>query len=163
MPANADALTGQGFRDWVGSILPVFVETNLANRLVEEGYDRVSVATHVDEELLRGAYGVKPGHAKLFVNAALAVHKALGYSTSTTNALVTSTQAPSVMERRIPAPKVPHAGSATGCGVAGLGTVAAIRAWMLQLISWTRSNWGEAEAMAIADINRDSGAEVFQG
>ena len=34
---------------------------------------------------------------------------------------------------------------------------------MLQLISWTRSNWGEAEASAIADINRDSGAEVFAG
>ena len=34
---------------------------------------------------------------------------------------------------------------------------------MHQLISWTRSNWGEAEASAIADINRDSGAEVFAG
>ena len=51
----------------------------------------------------------------------------------------------------------------TGCGVVGLSTVAAIRAWVLQLISWTRPNWGEAKASAIADINRDSGAQVFAG
>ena len=126
MPASAYALTEQGFRHWVGSIHLVFVETNLSNRLVEDGYNHVSVANHINEELLRGDYGVKPGHAKLLVNAALAVHKARGYSTSTPNALVTFTQAPSVMKRRTPAPKVPLAGSSAGCGVAGLGTAAAI-------------------------------------
>ena len=60
MPANADALTEQGFHAWVDSIHPVFAETNLANRLVENGYDRVSAANHFNEELLRGDYGVKP-------------------------------------------------------------------------------------------------------
>ena len=123
MPVGADALTEQGFRDWVDSIHPVFAEMNLADRLVEEGYNRVAVATYVDKELLRGTCGVKRGHATLFVLAALAVHKALGMSTSTTNVnVVTSTQAPCIMKRRTPAPKVPLAGSAAGCGVAGLGT-----------------------------------------
>ena len=164
MPVDVDASKEQGFRDWVGSIHPVFVEMRLADLLVEEGYDRVAVAASIDEEVLRGACGVKRGHATLFLLAARAVHKSLGIRASTTNeSVVAPTQAPNVMKRRTPAPKVPLAGSTPGCGVAGLGTVASIRAWMLQLISWTRSNWGEVEAMAIADINRDSGAEVFDG
>ena len=104
----------------MGSIHPIFVETNLANRLVEEGYDHVSVANHINETMLRGDYGVKPGHAKVFADAALTVRKALGYSQSTTSALVTSALAPSVMKRRTPAPKVPLAGSSAGCGWQGL-------------------------------------------
>ena len=40
MPVGADALTEQGFRDWVGSIHPVFAQMRLADILVEEGYDR---------------------------------------------------------------------------------------------------------------------------
>ena len=93
MPVNADALTEQGFRVWVDSIHPVFAELRLADRLVAEGYNRVAVAAHVDEELLRGTCGVKRGHATLFVLAALAVHKTLGVSRPTTNAnVVTSTR-----------------------------------------------------------------------
>ena len=90
MPVSADALTEQGFRVWVDSIHPVFAESRLADRLVEDGYDRVSVANHVTEEMIRGDCGVKPGHAKVFADAALAVHKALGYGTSTTTTLVAS-------------------------------------------------------------------------
>ena len=128
MLAGVDALTVQGFREWVGSIHPIFVETNLANRLVEDGYNHVSVANHVTEDMLRGDYDVKPGHAKVFVfaDAALALHKRLGYGTSTTNALVTSTTPQTLMKRRTPTPKVPLASSSAGCGLAGLGTVAAI-------------------------------------
>ena len=57
----------------------------LADILVEEGYDRVAVATHIDQDVLRGTCGVKPGHATLFMLAALVVHKTLGMSTPTTN------------------------------------------------------------------------------
>ena len=165
MPVGADALTEQGFRDWVGSVHPVFAQMRLADILVEGGYDRMAVAMHIDEDVLRGTCGVKRGHATLFMLAALAVHKTLGMSTPTTSVNVTSTTSTSsLMKRqRTPAPKVPLAGNGAGCGVVGLGTVAAIRAWMLQLISWTRSNWGEVEASTIADINRDSGAQVFAG
>ena len=85
MPVGADALTEQGFRDWVGSIHPVFAQMRLADILVEEGYDRMAVATHVNEDVLRGTCGVKRGHATLFMLAALAVHKTLGMSTPTTN------------------------------------------------------------------------------
>ena len=57
MPVGADALTEQGFRDWVGSIHPVFAQMRLADILVEEGYDRMAAATHVDEDVLRGTCG----------------------------------------------------------------------------------------------------------
>ena len=60
MPVGADALvalTEQGFRDWVGSIHPVFAEMRLADILVEEGYDRMAVATHINEDVLRGTCG----------------------------------------------------------------------------------------------------------
>ena len=143
MPVGSDELTEQGFRDWVGSIHPVFKEMKLADLLVAEGYDRMAVATHVHEDVLRGTCGVKRGHATLSMLAAMAVHNALGMSTpSTSNTVTSTTSTPSFMKRRTPAPQVPLAGSGTGCGSAGLVTVAAIRAWMLQLISWTRSNWG---------------------
>ena len=52
MPGGADAQTEKGFRDWVASVHPVFAETNLADLLIEMGYDRVAVvgAIEVDEE-----------------------------------------------------------------------------------------------------------------
>ena len=67
MPVGADALTEQGFRDWVGSIHPVFAQMRLADILVEEGYesyDRMAVATHVNEDVLRGTCGVKRGQLR---------------------------------------------------------------------------------------------------
>ena len=54
MPVGADALTEQGFRDWVGSIHPVFAQMRLADILVEEGYDRMAVATHINKDVLCG-------------------------------------------------------------------------------------------------------------
>ena len=59
MPVGADASAEQGFRDWVGSIHPVFVEMRLADLLVEQGYDRVAVAASIDEDMLRETCGVK--------------------------------------------------------------------------------------------------------
>ena len=141
MPVGADASTEQGFRDWVGSVYPVFVEMKLADLLVEMGYDRVAVVASIDEDMLRESFGVKRGHATWFVLAARAVHRSLGVCTSTEVESVTPTpQALNATKRRTLAPKVPLAGSTSGCGVAGLGTVASIRAWMLQFISWARSN-----------------------
>ena len=63
MPTSADALTAEGFRAWVGSVHPIFVQTELAERLVMEGYDRVAVAHHVTETMLCEEFGVKPGVA----------------------------------------------------------------------------------------------------
>ena len=140
------------------------METKLADLLVQIGYDRVAVVGAIDEDMLYEAFGVKRGHATLFVLAARALHKSLGLRTSSeTERVVRTSHATHSTKRRTIVPKVPLAGSSSGCGVAGLGTVASIRAWMLQLISWARSNWGEAAAMAVADINRDSGAQVFPG
>ena len=148
----------------MASVHPVFVEAKLADLLIEMGYDRVAVVGAIDEDMLRESFGVKRGHATLFVRAARALQKSLGLRTSSEAAsVVTTSHVAQATKRRTQAPKVPLAGSSSGCGVAGLGTVAAIRAWMLQLISWARSNWGEAAAMAVADINRDSGAQVFLG
>ena len=65
MPVGADAQTEQGFRDWVGSVHPVFVEMKLADLLVQMGYDRVAVVVSIDEDMLREAFGVKHGHATL--------------------------------------------------------------------------------------------------
>ena len=63
MPVGADALTEKGFRDWVASVHPVFVETKLADLLIEMGYDRVAVVGAIDEDMLRESFGVKRGHA----------------------------------------------------------------------------------------------------
>ena len=41
---SAYALTEQGFRDWMGSIHPVFAQMRLADILVEEGYDRMDAS-----------------------------------------------------------------------------------------------------------------------
>ena len=128
MPVGADAQTEQGFRDWVASVHPVFVETNLADLLVQMGYDRVAVVVSMDKDMLREAFGVKRGHATLFVLVARALHKSLGLRTSTeTESVVTTSNATNSTKRRTIAPKVPLAGSSSGCGVAGLGTVASIR------------------------------------
>ena len=51
MPIGADASTEQGIRDWVGSVHPVFVETKLADLLIEVAYDRVAVVTSIDEDM----------------------------------------------------------------------------------------------------------------
>ena len=164
MPVGADAQTEKGFRDWVASVHPVFEEMKLADLLIEVGYDRVAVVGAIDEDTLRESFGVKRGHATLFVLAARALRKSLGLPTpSEVASVVTTSHMAHATKRRAHAPKVPLAGSSSGCGVAGLGTVASVRAWMLQLISWARSNWGEAAAMAVADINRDSAAQVFPG
>ena len=134
MPVGADALTEKGFRDWVASVHPVFVETKLADLLIEMGYDRVAVIGAIDEDMLRESFGVKRGHATLFVLAARALQKSLGVRTSSeTGSMVTTSHVMHATKRRTQAPKVPLAGSSSGCGVAGLGTVASIRAWMLQL------------------------------
>ena len=131
MPVGADAQTEKGFRDWVASVHPVIAETKLADLLIEVGYDRVAVVGAIDEDMLRESFGVKRGHATLFVLAARALQKSLGVRTSSEAASVVTTCTSHVtqaVKRRTQAPKVPLAGSSSGCGVAGLGTVAAIRA-----------------------------------
>ena len=43
------------------------------------GYDRVAVVGAIDEDTLRESFGVKRGHATLFVLAARALLKSLGF------------------------------------------------------------------------------------
>ena len=164
MPAGADPENTEGFKRWVNSIHPAFVHDGLADKLVEDGYDRVSMAADVTIDVLRNQFAVKTGHAVAFVAAAKAVQVTLGYDEEEAGmvdplrggrnalpALPTPT-ATLVTERRTTAvPKVPTAtAGATGCGQGGMGTVAAMQAWVVRLISWARSEWGTDTAHAIA-------------
>ena len=117
MPVGADALTEKGFRDWVASVHPVFAETKLADLLIEMGYDRVAVVGAIDEDMLRESFGIKRGHATLFMLAARALQKSLGLRTSSEAAsVVTTSHVAQATKRRTQAPKVPLAGSSSGCG-----------------------------------------------
>ena len=48
---------------------------------VQDGYDRVSMATELTVDVLKNDFGVRRGHAGAFVNAAKAVQVTLGYMT----------------------------------------------------------------------------------
>ena len=170
MPTGADPDNTGGFKRWVDSIHPAFVHDNPADNLVEDGYDRVSMAADITIDVLRNQFAVKTGHAVAFVAAAKAVQVTLGYNEEAAevvdpmrggrNALPTlSTPAATLVteRRRTAVPKVPTAAAgAAGCGQGGMGTVAAMQAWVVRLISWARSEWGTDTAHAIAAIARDT-------
>ena len=79
MPTGADPDNTEGFARWVNSIHPAFIQDGLADKLVEEGYDRVSMAAGITVDVLRNQFAVKTGHAVAFVAAAKAVQVTLGY------------------------------------------------------------------------------------
>ena len=136
MQDGVDASTEEGFRAWVDSVHPAFAAAHLADRLILDGFDRVTSAHLFSEARLRSEFDVKTGHALQFVSAAEAMRLVLGLAREV--AALTATDGR--YNKRTPAPKVPVASpSSQGCGVACLATVAAVRAWMLQLISWARS------------------------
>ena len=170
MPTGADPDNTEGFARWVNSIHPAFIQDGLADKLVEEGYDRVSMAAGITVDVLRNQFAVKMGHAVAFVAAAKAVQVTLGYDEEAAevvdpmrggrNELPTlppPTATPVAERRRTAVPKVPTAAAgAAGCGQGGMGTVAAIQAWVVRLTSWARSEWGADTAHAIAAIARDT-------
>ena len=63
MPQGADASTEISFRAWVAAVHPAFVESNLADRMVLEGYDRLDSVYAFDVKKLVDEYDVKEGHA----------------------------------------------------------------------------------------------------
>ena len=79
MPPNADPYTEQGFTAWVNTIHPKFVESGLADKLIEDGFDNVRVAAKLDVEALRSDFDVPRGLALQFIDAAQAVAEVLGY------------------------------------------------------------------------------------
>ena len=137
MPVGADASTEQGFRDWVGSVHPVFVETKPADLLIEMGYDRVAAVASVDEDMLRESFGVKRDHATLFVLAARALHRSLGIRTSAeVESVTTTTHAMNATKRRTLAPKVPLAGSTSRQYVSNCREVNPRKARCLKVSLW---------------------------
>ena len=147
MPEGADVSTEEGFRVWVDSVHP-FVSSHLADRLIDRGYDRISSAYGISEGQLIDVVGVKEGHAVQFVQAAERLRRALGHADE-----VTTSNAGVYHKKRTPPPKIPVAAKGSqGCGVAGLGDVADVRAWLTQLMSWARSNYGPEEAKTIESI-----------
>ena len=75
---------------------------------------------------------------------------------------VTTSNTVTYHKKRTPAPKIPIvAKGSQGCGVAGRGDVAAVRAWLTQLMSWARYNFTAAEARAIASIALDPAAHPY--
>ena len=58
MLAGADPDNTEGFQRWVGSIHPAFVHDNLADKLVEDGYDRVNMAADITIDVLRNQFVV---------------------------------------------------------------------------------------------------------
>ena len=83
------------------SVHPAFVQTDLAERLVLDGYDRVAVAHHITETMLRDEFDVRPGHAKILVSAAVAVQRAPGYSSAAAAAMVAPMPPPSDVKRKV--------------------------------------------------------------
>ena len=79
MPEGANPNTTKGFKAWVHSIHAEFVADALAEKLVQDGYERVSIATELTVDVLRNDFGVRRGHAGAFANAATAVQVTLGY------------------------------------------------------------------------------------
>ena len=143
-------------RAWVNSVHPVFAATKLAERLIDAGYDRMPNMYGVTEQRLIDGFKVKEGHAAQFVHAAERMRKE-NVSTATT-----LTTAGTYQKKRTPAPKVPVAAKGSQrCGVAGLGAVEDIRAWLPQVMSWARSNWGDAEASAVESIALDSASQAY--
>ena len=59
MANGAYESTEEDFRTWVASIHPTFVESNLADRMVLEGYDRVESVHALSVEKLVEDYDVK--------------------------------------------------------------------------------------------------------
>ena len=45
--------------------------------------------------------------------------------------------------------------------MAGLGAVEDIRAWLAQVMSWARSNWGAEEAKAVESIALDPASQAY--
>ena len=75
---DADPNTTEGLKAWAHSIHAEFVADALAEKLVQGGYDRVSMATELTVDVLRNDFAVRRGHADAFVSAAKAVQVALG-------------------------------------------------------------------------------------
>ena len=125
MANGAYESTEADFRTWVASIHPTFVESNLADRMVLEGYDRVESVHAFSVEKLVDDYDVKEGHAVQFVRAVAQRNKTLGQIDNVNH----SSSAVAYRKKRTQAPKIPVAAKGSqGCGVAGLGEVAAVRA-----------------------------------
>ena len=64
----------------VNMIHPKFIESGLADKLIEEGFDNVRVAAKLDVEALRSDFDVPRGLALQFIDAAQAVAEVLGYT-----------------------------------------------------------------------------------
>ena len=73
MPEGANPNTTKGFKAWVHSIHAKFVADALAEKLVQDGHGRVSMATELTVDVLRSDFGVRRGHTGAFVKAAKAV------------------------------------------------------------------------------------------
>ena len=146
------------FRTWVASIHPAFAESNLADRLVLEGYDRLDSVHAFDVAKLVNEYDLKEGHAVQFVRAVEQRNKTLAQIDAVKNGSSASTH----RKKRTQAPKIPIAAKGSqGCGVAGLGDVASVRAWLTQLMSWARSDFTTAEARAIESIALDPASHPY--
>ena len=88
MSNGAYESTEADFRTWVASIHPTFAESNLADRMVLEGYDRVDSVHAFSVEKLVQEYDVKEGHAVQFVRAVAQRNKTLARSTTSIMARV---------------------------------------------------------------------------
>ena len=163
LPVGADPNSEDGFTQWVNSIHPAFEATALGKRLIAEGFDSVHDAHLVTVELLRTDFDLKSGHAAKFVEAAHAMQASMS-AASVMGEVVPQPVWPlqfALPPKRTHAPPVPVAsGSIQGCGVGGLGTAAAMTAWVTRLTSWARANWGQESAGAIELIARDTGTAL---
>ena len=73
------------------------------------------------------------------------------------SAATTLNEAGAYHKKRTPAPKIPVVAKGShGCGVAGLGAVEDIRAWLSQVMSW-----GAAEASAVESIALDPASQAY--
>ena len=158
MANGAYESTEADFRTWVASIHHTFAESNLADRMVLEGYDRVDSMHAFSVEKLVQEYDVKEGHAVQFVRAVAQRNKTLAQIDDVNH----GSSASAHRKKRTPAPKIPIAAKwSQDCGVAGLGDVAAVRAWLTQLMSWARSDFTTAEARAIESIALDPASHPY--
>ena len=158
MAKGAHESTEADFRTWVASIHPALAESNLADRLVLEGYDRLDSVHAFDVAKLVNEYDLKEGHAVQFVRAVEQRNKTLAQIDAVKNGSSASTH----RKKRTQAPKIPIAAKGSqGCGVAGLGDVASVRAWLTQLMSWARSDFTTAEARAIESIALDPACHPY--
>ena len=114
--------------------------------MVLEGYDRIASVCAFSQRKLIEEYDLKEGHAVQFVRAVEQVRRTLGHI----DVVTPSAGAVAYQKKRTQAPKIPTAAKGSqGSGVAGLGDVAAVHAWLTQLMSWARSNFTAAEAKAV--------------